>query len=95
LAVTVFAANGHGHLIIMNREVFTMTSTDLSEIPLDRHLRRLIWRELILLARAYERTRKIAERRRIAEIFDALLPMLSIVAIAGPLILTAAERAWP
>jgi hypothetical protein len=93
--VTALAANGHGHLIIMNREVFTMTTELLPEIPLDRHLRRLIWRELILLARAYERTRKVAERGRIAEIFDALLPMLSIAAIAGPLILTAVERTWP
>jgi hypothetical protein len=57
-----------------------MATEPLPEISIDRNLRRLIWRELILLARAYERTRKVAERRRIAEIFDALLPLLTIAA---------------
>jgi hypothetical protein len=68
-----------------------MATEPLHEIPLDRHLRRLIWRQLIQLARQYEKTRSISERRKIAEIFDRLLPLLAIVAVAGPLILTGCE----
>jgi hypothetical protein len=71
-----------------------MATELLPEIQVDRNLRRLIWRELILLSQSYERTRKPSERRRIAQIFDALLLMLSVAAVAGPLILTAAE-VWP
>lgn len=68
-----------------------MATELLPEIPLDRHLRRLIWRQLIELARQYEKTRSLSERRKIAEIFDCLLPLLSIAAVAGPLVLTACE----
>jgi hypothetical protein len=69
-----------------------MATEPLAEIQVDRNLRRLIWRKLIELSRAYETTRKTSERRRIAEIFDALLMMLSVAAVSGPLIITAIER---
>jgi hypothetical protein len=69
-----------------------MANEPLAEIPIDRNLRRLIWREMILLSRAYETTRKASERRRIAQIFDALLMMLSVAVVAAPLVFTAIVR---
>jgi hypothetical protein len=54
-------------------------------------LTQLIWRELIRLSRVYDTTRNTSEKRKIAAIFDALIMLLSVVFIAGPLILTAAE----
>jgi hypothetical protein len=72
-----------------------MATEPLAEIQVDRNLRRLIWRELILLARDYETTRSVSEKRKISAIFDCLLTLLSIVAIAAPLAVTAIERTLP
>jgi hypothetical protein len=72
-----------------------MANEPLPQIQADRHLRQLIWRELIALSRQHDRTRSVSEKRKIAAIFDALLMMLSVAFVAGPLILTGLERWLP
>jgi hypothetical protein len=65
----------------------------LPEIKISPRTRAILWRELLNLARAHDQARSASEKRRIDKLFDALLLMLSIVAVAAPLLLTAAARA--
>ena len=66
----------------------TNLNLELPEIKLDENLRRLIWRELIALSREHQVTRDASKKRKIEKIFDALLLLITVVAIAAPLVLT-------